>query len=252
MVINEELARVAFPGQDPIGRRISCCEDVPGGGPAWKEVVGVVANVRSYALGAPPRPQFYLPLDQIPAEAWDWIGRTMTLVVRTPQPSAAVGVIRDAVRSVDPSVPVYDVATLDERRRSVMAQERFSALLLSALGGIGLGLAGVGIYGVIAHFVSLRTREIALRLALGASPREVVGYVLAQGLRPVVLGATAGLLGALAAGRALRATLFGVASTDPSTLAAVLPLLLAVAVAACVIPARRATRVDAARALAEG
>lgn len=250
MVINEELARVAFPGEDPIGRRISCCEDAPE--PAWKEVVGVVANVRSHALGAPPQPQFYLPLDQVPVEAWDWIGRTMTLVARTPQPSAAAAVIRDAVRAVDPAVPVYDLTTLDERRRSVMAQERFSALLLSVLGGIGLGLAGVGIYGVIAHFVSLRTREIAVRLALGASPREVVGYVLSQGLRPVLIGATAGLLGAFAAGRALRAILFGVGSMDPSTIAAVLPLLLAVAVAACVVPARRATRVDAARALAEG
>jgi predicted permease len=252
MVINEELAREAFPGQDPIGRRISCCEDVPGGGPAWKEVVGVVANVRSYALGAPPQPQFYLPMDQIPVEAWDWIGRTMTVVARTGQPSAAVASIREAVRAVDASVPVYDLATLGERRRQVMAQERFSALLLSALGGIGLGLAGVGIYGVIAHFVSLRTREIAVRLALGASPREVVGYVLGQGLRPVLFGLSLGLLGALAAGRALRAILFGVGDTDPQTLAAVLPLLLVVAVAACVVPARRATRVDAARALAEG
>jgi ABC-type antimicrobial peptide transport system permease subunit len=159
--------------------------------------------------------------------------------------------MREAMRGVDPCVPVYDVATMEERRRRTTAQERFGAMLLSALGGTGLALAGIGIHGVVAHFVSQRRRDIAVRLALGASPHLVVRFVLEQGLRPVIAGLLLGLLGALAAGQALRAILFQVGSADPSTLAVVLPLLLAVAAAACVIPARRASKVDAARALAE-
>jgi putative ABC transport system permease protein len=252
MVVNEELARAAFPGQDPIGRRISCCEQVPDGQAAWKEVVGVVANVRTRGPGAPVRPQFYLPLDQVPTEAWDWIGRSMTLVARSADFSAAATAVREAVRSVDRGVPVYDLVSMSERRRRATAQERFGASLLSALGGVGLGLACVGIYGVIAHFVSQRTREIAIRRALGASPREIVRLVVRQGLGPVLAGAVLGLGGALAAGRALTAILFGVHATDPLTLASVVALLLAAGMAACVFPARQALRVDPARALAEG
>ncbi|HVQ30032.1 MAG TPA: FtsX-like permease family protein, partial [Vicinamibacteria bacterium] len=253
MVIGEELARVAFPGQDPIGRRIACCEDGDGTNPAWKVVVGVVGNVSTSGPGAPARPQFYLPLDQVPAEAWDWISRTLGVVVRGGDKSARLApVIREAVRSVDPAVPVYDVRTMSERRRRATAQERFGAVLLSTLGALGLVLAAAGIYGVIAYFVSQRTREIAVRLAMGAQTRDVVALVFGQGLRPALLGMALGTAGALFAGRALRAVLFGVGAADPVTFLVVAGLLLAVAGLAGVLPARRAARVDPARALAEG
>src|SRR5262249_38695865 len=151
-----------------------------------KEVVGVVANVSRSSPGGAPPPQFYLPHDQIPAEAWDWISRTMGFVVRGGgAPEALTPLVREAVRSVDTSVPVYDVQTMAERRRGRMSEERFGATLLSALGIVGLALASVGIYGVVAFFVSQRTREIAVRLALGAGPGDVVSLVFRQALRPV-------------------------------------------------------------------
>jgi predicted permease len=254
MVINEELARLAFPGQSAVGRRISCCEYGEGGPgtPSWKEVVGVVGNVSRTSPGAPPVPQFYLPCDQVPVEAWDWISRSMGLVVRSAEASAVtVPLIRQAVHDVDPTVPVYDVQTMSERRRSRTAQERFGAALLSALGLVGLLLAGVGIYGVVAFFVSQRRREIAVRLALGARPADVIGLVLRQGLRPVAVGLLLGVAGALAAGRALRAVLYGVDAADPPTLVAVGLTLFACGGLACLLPARRASRVDPARTLAE-
>jgi predicted permease len=254
MVINEELARLAFSGQNAVGRRISCCEPGEGGPntPNWKEVVGVVANVRRSSPGAPPVPQFYLPHDQVPEEAWDWISRSMGLVVRSPEaPASLAPFVREAVGRVDATVPVYDVQTMLERRRGRMAQERFAAGLLSALGLVGLVLAGVGIYGVVAFFVSQRSREIAVRLAVGARPADVVRLVVRQGLRPVLVGLALGATGALAAGRALRAVLFGVGAADVPTLLAVGLVLLACAGLACFPPARRASRLDPARTLAE-
>jgi len=255
MMINEELARQAFPGQEAVGRRIACCEAGEDGpdSPSWKEVVGVVANVAPYAPGSPPRPQFYLPLEQMPEATWDWTSRTLSLVVRSARESASVvPAVRAAVRAVDPTVPVYDIQTMVERRRGRMAREQFGAVLLSALSLVGLVLAGVGIYGVVAFWVSQRTREIAVRLALGAAERDVVGLVVRQGLLPVVAGLGLGAVGSIVAGRALKSILFGVGIGDPRTLAAVAAVLFLVAGLACVLPALRAVRVDPARSLAEG
>lgn len=255
MVINEELARQAFPGQNAVGRRISCCEAGEGGpdSPSWREVVGVVANVAPHAPGSPPQPQFYLPLEQVPEAAWDWTSRTLALVVRSSRGSAmVVPALREAVQAVDPTVPVYDIQTMIERRRGRMAQERFGAALLSALGLVGLVLAGVGIYGVVAFWVSQRTREIAVRLALGAMARDVLGLVVRQGLLPVLGGLGVGVVGSFAAGRALQSILFGVGVADPGTLVSVSALLFVVAGQACALPACRAIRIDPARALAEG
>jgi predicted permease len=259
MVIGEELARQAFPGQDPIGKRIACCEPGEAGpdSPSFQVVVGVVADVRSSSPGAPPRPQFYLPLDQVPAEAWDWTSRTLGVVVRGTGTEPAVlskltPLVRAAVREVDATVPVYDVRSMVDRRQQTMGQERFGAALLSGLGLVGLVLAGVGIYGVVAFFVNQRTREMAVRLALGAGVRDVVTLVVRQGLQPVVAGLALGVAGAVVAGQALRAVLFGVGALDPLTLLAVTAVLLVVAGLASWLPARRAARVDPARSLAEG
>jgi predicted permease len=255
MVINEELARLAFPGQDAIGRRVACCEAGEEGpeSPSYREIVGVVANVAPSAPGTAPNPQFYLALDQAPEAAWDWTARTMSVVARTSRdPEAVVPALREAVRAVDAGVPLYDVQTMVERRQGRTARQRFGAVLLSGLGLVGLVLAGVGIYGVVAYWVSQRTREIAVRLALGAAARDVVGLVVRQGLLPVAGGLAIGLVGAVAAGRALRSFLFGVGIADPRTLAAVAGLLFLSAAFACALPARRAARVDPARSLAEG
>jgi len=255
MVINEELARLAFPVQDPLGKRVACCEAGPAGpdSPSWKEVVGVVANVSPSSPGAPASAQFYLPLDQVPAEAWDWTSRTLGLVVRSDRGAQVVTpLLRAAVHAVDPNVPVFDVQTMADRRRATTAQERFGAILLSALGACGLVLAAVGIYGVIAYFVSQRTRELAVRQVMGAGPRDVMRLVLRQGLWPALLGVALGVGGGIIAGRALQAMLFGVDAADPLTFVLVATLLLIVAALASVLPARRAARVDPARALADG
>ena len=213
-------------------------------------MVGVVGNVSTSGPGAPARPQFYLPLDQVPAEAWDWTSRTLGVVVRgRDEPALLAPVIREAVRSVDPAVPVYDVRTMAERRRRPWPRSA-SEPCCSRPWAVGLVLAAAGIYGVIAYFVSQRTREIAVRLAMGARTRDVVGLVFRQDrCRHPRNGP--GIAGALFAGRALRAVLSGWGSRIPYV-----PVGGRIAPHGRGprqrLPARRAARVDPARALAEG
>ena len=144
MVISEALARAAFPGADPIGRRIACCESGPDGKtPDFKVVVGVAGDVRSRTLGEAPAPEFYLPIDQVPAEGWNWIQRTAFIVVRTDlDPMAMANPIRDVVRTVAPGVPVFQVSTMEQRLRDSTATARFNTMLLTLLGLVGLALAG--------------------------------------------------------------------------------------------------------------
>ena len=250
MIVNETLAREAFPGESPIGRRITCCEGEPDD-PRWKTVVGVVADVRSGGPAQQSRPEFYLPVAQIPGEAWSWVQNTMDLMVRPAAGDAAAlaGVIRSTVRDIDPTLPVYAIGTMDEGRRRTTSQARFNMLLMSLLGATGLFLAALGIYSVIAWLVAQRTREIGLRMALGAPPAAVVRQMVAHGLAPVTVGLVAGLGGAIATGRVLEGQLFQVSARDPVTLGAAALLLLLVATLAALLPAWRATSVDPARAL---
>jgi putative ABC transport system permease protein len=150
---------------------------------------------------------------------------------------------------VDPELPLYDVRLMDQRLAATLETARFNTLLLSLLGGIGLLLAATGIYGVIAYFVSQRTQEIGVRIALGASKGSVVRLILGQALRPVATGAVVGLIAALAASRVIASQLFGVSRTDPLTITAVVAMLIAVAIVASAVPARRAAGVDPTRAL---
>jgi putative ABC transport system permease protein len=251
MVISEALANAAFPGQDPIGRRIACCEPAPDGkSPDLKTVVGVAGDVRSRGLGEAPGPEFYLPIDQVPAVAWDWIQRTAYVVVRTPQePESLTNPIRAVMRDIAPSVPLFQVSTMRQRLGDSMATSRFNTLLLTLLGGIGLVLAAVGIYGVIAYFVTRRTQEIGIRMALGATRLDVITLVFRQAALPLGLGIVAGLLMSAGLTRVLSTQLFGVSPFDPLTFVAVVATLAIVALLASLVPARRAASVDPTKAL---
>jgi predicted permease len=250
MIINETLAREAFGGADPIGKRISCCEGKPGA-PSWKIVVGVVADVRGRGPATPPGPEFYLPITQIPDVAWTWVQNTLNVVARSKTGDTApiAGVIRDAVRNIDPSLPVFRVTTMDEGLRLTMAQARFNTSLMTLLGVTGLVLAALGVYSVIAWLVAQRTREIGVRMALGASSGAVVRDVTIHGLKPVAVGLAIGLAGALATGKLLEGQLFEVGARDPIALASVVALMLVVAGLAAIVPAWRASAIDPARAL---
>ncbi|MCP3139429.1 ABC transporter permease [Pyxidicoccus xibeiensis] len=250
MIVSEELAARAFPGEGALGRRINCCEAPPN---YAKEVVGIVGNVRTRGPMSDPGPEFYLPLRQAPAKSWDWIDRTMTLVVRRSGSTAdAITAMRTAVREVDSTLPLSGITTLEDALRASTAASRFRTLLLAVLGIVGLLLAAVGIYGVVAYFVGLRTREIGVRMALGARPMDVLRMLAWQGLRPVLAGLVLGGLGAAWAARLLQASLRGVGPADPVALAAAMALLACVALVATLAPARRALRVDPSQVLGEG
>ena len=246
MIVSARLAALAFPGQDAIGKRISCCEPGPNG---MKLIVGVAGDVRSRGPAVAPRPEFYLPLMQAPDAAWNWF-RTLYVIVRTGgEPTALIKPLNAAVARIDPDLPLFDVRTMDQRLSGTLAAARFNTLLLTILGGVGLLLAASGIYGVIAYFVSQRTQEIGVRMALGATPRSVVQLVLGQAMKPVALGTAIGVAAALGASRVLASQLFEVSATDPMTIGVVIAALIAVAFVASIVPARRAASVDPTRAL---
>ena len=251
MVIGEALARAAFPDKDPIGRRIACCESGPDGKtPDFKVVVGVAGDVRSRSLGDAPAPEFYLPIDQVPADGWDWVQRTAFIAVRTTLDAQAMAEpVRQVVREVTPGVPVFQVRTMEQRLQDSMSTARFNTLLLSLLGIVGLVLAAIGIYGVIAYFVSRRTQEIGVRMALGASRAHVLGLIVRQAAWPVAIGIAVGVAMAALATRALTTQLFGVSAYDPTTFAVVIVALSGAALAASLIPAIRAASMSPTRAL---
>jgi putative ABC transport system permease protein len=247
MVINETLAHRAWPGQDPLGKRVACCEPGPNGTPSWKTVVGVVADVRAHGVGEAAPPEFYLPMSQAPRAAWRWIDRTMTLALRTgADPLAAAPVMRDAVWSVDRSLPVYSIATMDDRRSASLAASRFSTLLLTVFGGIALLLAAIGVYGVISYGVTQRAQEIGIRVALGAGRARVLRLVVGHAVALTSLGLALGLGGAMLLSRLIGGLLFRVSPTDPPTLGAGVVVLTGVALIAALLPAERAARLDPA------
>jgi putative ABC transport system permease protein len=251
MVISEALANVAFPGQDPIGKRISCCEPGPDGkSPDYKTVVGVAGDVRSQNLATAPVPEFYLPIDQVPAAAWDWIQRTAYVVVRTPlDPQAMTNPLRTVIHDIAPGVPLFQTMTMRQRLRDSLATARFNTLLLALLGAIGLVLAAVGIYGVIAYFVTRRTQEIGIRMALGATRRDVLGLVFRQVAGPIGMGIATGLVLSALLTSVLSTQLYGVSAFDPMTFIVVIGILTIVGFLATIVPARRAASVEPTRAL---
>jgi predicted permease len=240
VIVNEAFARRYWPGQDAVGKRIF--QYGPNGG-IPTEVVGVVKSVNNRALTDLPRPALYFPLEQKSDLA-------LTLVVRTGlEPAGTIASLRELVKSLEPNIPAFNVHTLAQQKDGSLALQRMAATLLSGFSALGLLLAALGIYGVLAYSVSRRTREIGVRLALGAQIADVLSLVLRQGFKLVAVGLVIGLAGAFAAARVLRGFLFNVDSTDPLTFLAVVSVLTLSSFIACWLPARRATKVDPIQAL---
>ena len=245
-IVNETLARTAWPHENPIGKRFACCETGPKGrmDPVWHEVVGVVGDVRAWGLDRQVEPEFYLPMAQMPANAWDWIGRSMDLVVRTRGGAPPVRELRAAVASIAPGVPIYALSSMQQKISSTLEESHFDTLLLAIFAALALLLSSVGIYGVLSYVVAQRTRDIGIRMALGATPAQVRREVLSYGARLTGVGSALGFVAALAATRVLASLLYGIRPTDAVTFASVSVLLAIVACVASYLPARRATKVD--------
>jgi putative ABC transport system permease protein len=246
-VVNRTLARQVWPGGDAIGQRI-----LMGGGATdsvWRTIVGVVGDVRHRGLDAEPRPEIYLPYAQFPAGTGT-PQRTFRLVLRSEgDPVQLTGVLRAAVAELDPDLPVAEIQTMEEALGAWAAERRLTLMLVGGFALLALALGAVGVYGVMAHLVVQRTREIGIRIALGALPREILRLVLSEGAWLAGLGIAAGLAGALMATRLLASLLFGVGPTDPATFVATAAALAIVAGVASLLPALRAVRTDPMDAL---
>jgi putative ABC transport system permease protein len=233
VVINETLARRFFEGQSPLGKRL-----VVNGQP--QEIVGVVGDVKSSSLEAPTRPQIYAP------QAPD----SMAVVVRTSgDPRTLIGSARAELKAIDSTVPLDKVRTMEQVVGETEIGRRFNLLLLGLFAALALVLTTIGLYGAVSYWVTQRTREIGIRMALGANRREVLWLVLKQGMTLAVFGVAAGLVAAFGLTRLLSKMLFGIAPNDPATFAAVSLLLALVAALACMIPARRAASIEPMQAL---
>jgi putative ABC transport system permease protein len=245
-VINETMARRYFAGEDPLGRRIHVRllpDTEPDDPRTWHEIVGVVGDVRHHGLARPPEPETYFPYRQDPVSM-------VCLAIRSPlEPKSLADAVRGAIWAVDGEQPVFAVMTYEQLAADSVAVRRISTQLLGSFAAVALLLAALGIYAVMAYAVAQRTQEVGVRVALGATARDVVGMVLGQGLRLAGLGSAIGLAASLALTRLLGSLLWGVSPTDPVSFATVLATIGAVAVLACVLPAFRAARVDPMAAL---
>jgi len=250
VIVSESMARTHWPGEDPIGQRITFNSGIPTeqqqtvGGPGSREVIGVVGDVKHLGLDEQPVPMFYTPQAQTPSY------HTMALVVRAAaDPALLTSSIRAELARLDRGVPLYRVRTLDSIIRANAAAPEMRAWLFGTFAILALSLAVVGVYGVVGYLVGQRTQEIGIRLALGAERATVLVDVLREGLRPVAIGVVVGVIASLVAGRAMTQVLFGVAPNDIATIISTAGLLLLAALVATWVPARRATRVDPMTAL---
>src|SRR5467141_463153 len=236
-IINNTMAMTFWPHLNPIGRRIR-----PGGSKDWCTIIGIVDDVKNAGLDRPAGTELYLPYQQ-PAGAGN---SDMYVVMRTPagDPRSLAGVVREQLNEIDPSLPLADVRLMEDVLTRAQARPRFLTLLLSLFSGVALVIATVGIYGVVSYSVARRTKEFGLRMVLGAQGGDVLGLVMKQGAGMVAIGIVAGLATAFALTRLMASLLFGVTATDLPTFAGVTVVLFGVALAACYVPARRATQVD--------
>jgi predicted permease len=236
VLVDEYMAQQLWPGQDPVGKRIHIVElksDDP-----WQTVVGVVGRVKQDTLDSDPRIAFYLPQTQFPT-------RAMTVVLHTgSDPAGLVNAVRNELRALDADLPMYYVRSMRQRVDESLARRRFTMLLLGVFAGVALALATIGIYGVIAYLVSQSTREIGIRMALGATERNILSMIVRHGMALALSGVAIGLAGAFLFTRLIRSLLFGVEATDPFTFIGISMLLAFIALLASYFPARRAAQID--------
>jgi putative ABC transport system permease protein len=241
VIVNESFVRNYFPNEDPLGRRIRPSPPAR----IWDnqrltsfEIVGVVRDVKFDGLAASSEPAYYLPASQSP------LGDMTILIHTSNDPKSIVSALRQAVWSIDPNQPISNVNTLEQIVSDSIAQPRLNMLLMMLFGGLALLLSAVGIYGLLSYAVTQRTQEMGIRMALGANVTDVLKLVLKQGMFLALIGVAIGLAGAFALTRLMRGLLFGVTPTDTTIFAGVAVVLTAVALLACYLPARRATKVD--------
>jgi putative ABC transport system permease protein len=240
-IVSEDLVRRYWPDEDPIGKRLSI--NNRNGQPVWRQVVGVVKDVKHDALTSPIRPAIYVPVSQLSSTS-----AILAVRART-DPTGLGAAIRRAVTAADSEQPVLKLTTIERSVSDSASQRRFQTQALTAFAAVAMMLAAIGIYGVMAYTVSRRTHEIGIRVALGAPRRDILRMIVIQGMRLALIGVVIGLAGALALARLIKGVLFGVSATDPLTYALIALLLTIVALLACWIPARRATKVDPMTAL---
>jgi putative ABC transport system permease protein len=238
VLINETMARRFFPDEDPIGKRLDIS------GPTYmREIVGIVGDIKQESVRTPTPPQVYEPFMQKP-------GPTVHVLLRAPVRSLRIAqTVREEVRAIDDAQPISGARPMEEIVVRSLTRDRFGMLVLGTFAGLALILAAVGLYGVVAYFVTQRTNEIGIRIALGAEPRGIQRLVVFESLRIVLVGVSLGLVVAVAISGILRSLLYEVNPRDPMTLAGVTVLLVAVALAAALIPARSAAELDPVTAL---
>ncbi len=242
-IVDDEFARRFYPaGADVIGKRLYFGNSTPDSTTQYITIVGLVGHSKQEGLDADPRVQLYLPVAQL--GGGNGVGRMDVVVRTTGDPAAMTAAVRSAVHDVDRDIPLARVTTLDDLESASLGQRRLSTILLGVFAGLALLLASLGVYGVMSYAVAQRTRELGVRVALGASRENVLRLVLRQGLAVTILGAAIGLSGAFALTRLIASQLYDVTPTDPATFGSVTVLLLMVAIGATVVPALRATRVD--------
>jgi putative ABC transport system permease protein len=239
VIANQSLARKVWPGADPIGRRIRLRSDAP-----WLSVIGVIADIKNHGSNLATKPEIYFLYTDKPFGIWADL-RSVTLVMRTAvEPQQMVSAVRGQLRSLDPELPVFRIATLQEVVSSSLSQTRFPTIALSVFAGIALFLSAIGVYGVLAYTVALSRHEIGVRLALGAGREQIVRLFLGQGVRWTAVGGLAGIATALIVVRFMKSLLFDVSAYDPAIFLGASAVLLAVVTVAGIMPARRAARVD--------
>jgi predicted permease len=238
VVIDDAMAQQLWPNEEAVGKRIRLGGIDAQAAAPWLTVAGVVGRVKQYTLDGESRIAMYFPQTQV-------IGRGMNVVLRTDgDPAALTAAVRREIRALDPDLPIYNVRTMVQRVDESLARRRFSMLLLTLFAALALGLATIGIYGVIAYLVAQGTRELGIRMALGATPRGILMMIVRHGLVVALTGVGIGLAGAFALTRFMSSQLFGVAPVDPATFLTVSLLLTVVAIAASYVPARRAAAID--------
>ena len=236
VIIDDHMAQQIFPNEDPIGRRLKFGDAKSES--TWETIVGVVGRVKQYGLDADARIALYRPHTQS-------VARQLYVVVRTDaDPAALAGAVTRVIRGLDPDLPISNVRPMSGRIEESLVRRRFSMVLLGAFAGLAFVLATIGVYGVMAYLVSQGTRELGIRIALGATPRAILGLVLRHGLVIAAAGMAAGLAAAILLTRLMRGLLFGIEPADPLTFAFTSSVIAVTAVAACYFPARRAARID--------